>query len=311
MEPHDPIRALWVHAFRAELDALVTRFQAQVEGHVVATSDTHRTEVDTLRQRLLALSTELQQANAALTSLRNELARAHADAAERAATIERLGADLARSESERARAETEIERLGADLARSESERARAETEIERLGADLARSESERARAETEIERLETALRELNDRTRSLDEQFAAERDYVEALTRASGTLTFEAAENTLGQALEATPACLGALKARKLEGALAAIIRERGRNVVRHPLTAAEYEALAAAARAAGCELIDVPAGQRFANGTMEKAGTRPEPAEEDNVLECVMPGLRLAGSPGAIVHPRVIVATA
>jgi chromosome segregation ATPase len=290
MEPHDPIRALWVHAFRAELDALVTRFQAQVEGHVVATSDTHRTEVDTLRQRLLALSTELQQANAALTSLRNELARAHADAAERAATIERLGADLARSESERARAETEIERLG---------------------ADLARSESERARAETEIERLETALRELNDRTRSLDEQFAAERDYVEALTRASGTLTFEAAENTLGQALEATPACLGALKARKLEGALAAIIRERGRNVVRHPLTAAEYEALAAAARAAGCELIDVPAGQRFANGTMEKAGTRPEPAEEDNVLECVMPGLRLAGSPGAIVHPRVIVATA
>ena len=39
--------------------------------------------------------------------------------------------------------------------------------------------------------------------------------------------------------------------------------------------------------------------------------GARPEPADEDHVLECVMPGLRLAQSQGAVVHPRVIVATA
>ena len=38
MEPPDPIATLWIHAMRAELDAPVTRFQAQVEGHVAATA---------------------------------------------------------------------------------------------------------------------------------------------------------------------------------------------------------------------------------------------------------------------------------
>lgn len=276
MEPPDPIAALWVHAARAELEALVTRLQAQVAGHVAATAGARRAEVDALEQQVVAFAARVKEADAALAAARAELDAARAESAERAAAVERLTATN-----------------------------------ERLRADLARAEGERARAEAEVARLNATLRDVGDRARSLDEQFVAERAYVEALARAAGTPTFDAAQMALGQALEATPACFGALKARKLDVALAAAVRERGRSVTRHPLTAAEREALAAAATAAGCELIEVPAGQRFSSATMEKAAARPEPAEEDHVLECVMPGLRLAGAAGAAVHPRVVVATA
>lgn len=269
MVPPDPIAALWIHAMRAELDALVTRVQAQVEGHVAATAGARRGELDALEQQVTAFAARLQRSEAATAALQSELDRARAEAAERAAAHERLAAAH-----------------------------------ERAAADL-------ARAEAEVARLNAALRDVGARARSLDEQFVAERSYVEALTRAGGTLLFDVAQLTLGQSLEPTPACFGALKARKLDAALAAVVRERGRTVTRHPVTAAEREALGAAALAAGCELIDVPAGARFSSATMEKAGTRPEPAEEDHVLECVMPGLRLAGAAGAAVHPRVLVATA
>ena len=248
MEPPDPIAALWVHAMRAELDALVTRFEAQLKQHVSHTAGARREELDALEQQVTAFAARLQQSEAATAALQAELDRARADL---------------------------------------------------------------ARAEAEVARLTVSLRDVGARARSLDEQFVAERSYVEALTRAGGTLLFDVAQLTLGQSLEATPACFGALKARKLDAALAAVVRERGRTVTRHPLTAVEQEALAAAALAAGCELITVAAGQRFTSATMEKAGTRPEPAEEDHVLECVMPGVRLAGGQGAAVHPRVLVATA
>jgi hypothetical protein len=42
----------------------------------------------------------------------------------------------------------------------------------------------------------------------------------------------------------------------------------------------------------------------------MDKAMVQADPAEEGNVLECLMPGLRLAGTDGALVFPRVLVAT-
>jgi len=276
MEPPDPIAALWVHAMRAELDALVTRFEAQLKQHVSHTAGARREELDALEQQVTAFAARLQQSEAATAALQSELDRARAEAAERAAANQQLAA------------------ANQQLASAN----------ERLAADL-------ARAEAEVARLTASLRDVGARARSLDEQFVAERSYVEALTRAGGTLLFDVAQLTLGQSLEATPACFGALKARKLDAALAAVVRERGRTVTRHPLTAVEQEALAAAALAAGCELITVAAGQRFTSATMEKAGTRPEPAEEDHVLECVMPGVRLAGGQGAAVHPRVLVATA
>jgi len=269
MEPPDPIAALWVHAMRAELDALVIRFQAQLEQHVSHAASGRREELDAIEQQVTAFAARVQQGESSIAALQAELDRARAESAERAAANERLAATT-----------------------------------DRLAADL-------ARAEAEVARLTTSLRDVGARARSLDEQFVAERSYVEALTRAGGTLLFDVAQLTLGQSLEATPACFGALKARKLDAALAAVVRERGRTVTRHPLTAVEQEALGAAALAAGCELIPVAAGQRFSSATMEKAGTRPEPAEEDHVLECVMPGVRLAGGHGAAVHPRVLVATA
>jgi hypothetical protein len=269
MEPPDPIAALWVHAMRAELDAVVTRFEAQLKQHVAHTAGARRGELDALEEQVSALAARVQQGDAERRALQSELERARAESAERAAAHEALVATH-----------------------------------ERVSADL-------ARAEAEVARLTASLRDVGARARSLDEQFVAERAYVEALTRAGGTLLFDVAQLTLGQSLESTPACFGALKARKLDVALAAVVRERGRTVTRHPLTAVEQECLGAAAAAAGCELITVPAGQRFTSATMEKAGTRPEPAEEDHVLECVMPGVRLAGGQGAAVHPRVLVATA
>ena len=64
-------------------------------------------------------------------------------------------------------------------------------------------------------------------------------------------------------------------------------------------------------AAAAGCELVEAALGQRYSAASMDKAGERAEPAEEGLVVACVMPGLRLAGSAGSLVHPRVIVGTA
>jgi hypothetical protein len=81
--------------------------------------------------------------------------------------------------------------------------------------------------------------------------------------------------------------------------------------VARAPLTDDERAALAALAAASGCVLVEVPAGARFHAGTMDKAATRSEPSEEDLVLECLAPGLRLEGTTGSLVHPRVLVGTA
>ncbi|MCU0686313.1 MAG: hypothetical protein MUF34_29385, partial [Polyangiaceae bacterium] len=57
-------------------------------------------------------------------------------------------------------------------------------------------------------------------------------------------------------------------------------------------------------------ELIDPAPGTRFSTQTMEKAGTLADPAEEGNVTRCALPGLRLRGTDGALVFPRVVVAT-
>jgi hypothetical protein len=42
----------------------------------------------------------------------------------------------------------------------------------------------------------------------------------------------------------------------------------------------------------------------------MDKAATASDPAEEGNVLECLLPGLRRVGTDGSLVFPRVRVAT-
>jgi hypothetical protein len=76
------------------------------------------------------------------------------------------------------------------------------------------------------------------------------------------------------------------------------------------PLLERERTALTALATIAGCEEIDPPVGTRFSATSMEKSGTLSDPAEEGNVLSCALPGLRRAGTEGALVFPRVVVAT-
>jgi hypothetical protein len=79
--------------------------------------------------------------------------------------------------------------------------------------------------------------------------------------------------------------------------------------VLELPLSALERLALEHLAEAAACELIVPKLGARFSSTEMDQLDTRPDPAEEGNVLECMMPGLRLAGSDGALVFPKVRVA--
>jgi hypothetical protein len=115
----------------------------------------------------------------------------------------------------------------------------------------------------------------------------------------------------VGVSIEPNPQCYGALKSKRMDLVLGTAMRERGRTVARAPLTEAEGRALAAMSTAAGCELAPVTLGTRYASATMEKVGTRVDPADEDLVLECAMPGLRILGAPGLAVQPRVIVGVA
>ncbi len=269
MNGDDPIAKLWVHAMRAELDAVVTRVEAQLKQHVAATAGARREEVTALERQLAAFAARLRES------------------------------------------EQRVADLTARLSEREQEVARMRALHDEAAREIAALEGDRAAARAEVERLQASLREMGARVQSLDEQFEAERAFVAALTAVAGTLTFDAAQLSLGQAVEATPACYGAIKARKPDVVLAAVVRERGRSVTRYPLTRPERDALGAMADAAGCALIEVAPGARFASTSMEKVATRPEPADEDHVLECLMPGVRLADTQGAVVHPKVVVATA
>ncbi len=277
----DDTTRLWAHALRAELEAVVTRYEALARSH--AATSARRDELEALEQQLAAFAARLKESESRAADLRARLA-------ERDQQVARLTT------------------LHDNVSR---ERDTVVADARLLAEELTRARAELAAARADTTRLQGQLAEMGTRVQSLDEQFERERAFVAALTGAAGSLLFDTTQLALGQAVEATPSCLGALKARKLEAVLAQAVRERGRTVQRHPLTEAEREALASMAEAAGCELIEVPAGARFASATMEKAGTRSEPSEEDHVLECVMPGLRAAGTQGAAVHPRVIVATA
>jgi hypothetical protein len=265
--PDDPIARAWTVALRAQLDAVVAQFEAQLRQHVAYSDAAHARDLASRDARVA----ELEQALAASRAAQSQQA-----------------AELARLLGERERWTLEVRQL--------QEEARAQAaEIERLREALSDRDDEAQRLAAQVQ--------------SLDAQFAAERDFVAALAGAS-TLA-DAAQAALGAALEPTPASYAALKAKRMDAVLAGAMRERGRSAARSALGDDERRALAAAAAAAGCELVDAAPGQRFNPTAMDKAGERPEPADEGLVVACVMPGLRLAGSAGAVVHPRVIVGTA
>ena len=251
-------------ALRAELDAVVARYEALVR--VVASQGSRETD-----------------------ALRAEAARLAADNHRLAATETDLRAEIARL------------RAGEDDHKAKT--AALEARVAELSRDLADA---RARAETLSREARAAL----DATLSYEVEFADERRFVEAGKDLAGSLLGEALAAAAGRALEPGSATYAALKARGLETTLVAAVRDRGRSAVSAPLLERERTALAALAAAAGTEPIAPPPGTRFSAASMEKAGSVNEPAEEGNVVTCAMPGLRRAGTDGALVFPRVVVAT-
>jgi hypothetical protein len=167
-----------------------------------------------------------------------------------------------------------------------------------------------AEAEARVRALEDQVRAGEAATTALAEQFTQEKRFAEAFAGVSGTMLADALQGALGQKIEPTAAALGALKAKGMEAVLIAAFKERGRSVAQAPLLEREKAQLAALAAAAACDLLAPEAGVRFSAATMDKAATVSDPAEEGNVVECLLPGLRRAGTDGALVFPRVRVAT-
>jgi hypothetical protein len=229
------------------------------------------------------------------------LTRALAEVAGR--ETEALRAQLARSEADNARLRDEAGARAAEAARLGAQVAALEARVEALGG-----EASRARELAEQQQL--AAQAAQAAQAAYEEQFAAERSFVAAARDAAGSLLGEALAAAAGRAIEASSATLAALKGKGLETTLAATFKERGRTTANAPLLPREQAALPGLAAAAGCELIAPAVGTRFSAATMERGGSVSEPAEEGNVLDVAMPGLRRAGTEGALVFPRVVVAT-
>ena len=161
-----------------------------------------------------------------------------------------------------------------------------------------------------METLEAEARAGAAAASALEEQFATERRFVEAASAVAGTLLEGALELAFGRKMDASPAAYAALKGKGLEAILIAAFKERGRNVAHAPLLDREKNQLPALATAASCELVTPTHGTRFSSSLMEKVATMSDPAEEGNVVECLLPGLRRAGTEGSLLFPRVKVAT-
>lgn len=211
----------------------------------------------------------------------------------------------------------EVLRLTAEVDRARAEGAAQAAEITKLSvlaAERARRveelEGELRRARDKAGELEKAAERAQATTQAYEEQFAAERKFVDACGPLAGSLLEEVIVANLGRAVDGTSATFALLKARGLEATLAAAFKDRGRSTGHAPLLEREKAALPALAAAAGCELIVPVDGTRFSAGSMEKGGSVSDPAEEGNVVSTAMPGLRRAGTEGALVFPRVVVAT-
>lgn len=195
-------------------------------------------------------------------------------------------------------------------AHSEALAAAGGRESDGLRAEIASLKAENAALKAENDRLRAAADAALAEARAIEDTFAPERKFVEACAGIDGSLLLEAVRAAFGKDLAPTPSVYAALKGRGLDALLTQVIKERGRSAVNAPLLPREERALASLASAAGCELIIPATGTRFSVSTMDKASTVSEPAEEGNVVDCLIPGVRLAGTEGALVFPRVVVAS-
>lgn len=286
----DPFTA----ALRAELDAVVARYEAMTRAHHEALAGVLRERAEGAQRLAEALSVERDALRARDGDARTKLGRL-------SSRIEELENDAAK---ERERFNTELARarrtFDEDLAR----------ERVKLSADLARERERAERAEARVEALERELRGAKQAGEALEGAFVAERAFVDAALTIREAPLFGSLGVALGRPLEPSPPTYAALKERRPDAVLAFALNERARLLPQSPLAAAERVALTRLAEAAGGELIDPTPGTRFSSQTMDKAGTTSDPAEEGNVTRCALPGLRLRGTEGALVFPRVVVAT-
>ncbi len=324
-------------AMKAEVEAVVARYEALARAHQEALAAARDQETARLKGEISLLLSDRERSKTQDTELRAQLKQS-------AARVELLERDLAaardlaqRAEAARAEADrkaaavaTEAERkvataIGEAERKVEAARAEAQKKIDTVSAEgqrkladaAAKQEALRVEAEARIaearRKAELAEREL-DSTRhvadSLNEAFAVERALVDAAQGLDGTLLHEALRGALGAEWSPSPAVYAQIKARRPDALLSLAIKDRGRQVLTTALSEREKIALRALATAAGCELIAPEHGARFSVTAMDKASTEQDPAEEGNVLECLIPGLRLAGTEGAMVFPRVVVAT-
>lgn len=202
------------------------------------------------------------------------------------------------------------EALRSELIAVQKERDALSEQISALRAERSALKAQLDDAIARMGKLEEAAKADAARASALATQFATEARFVEAVSAASGTLLDGALEAALGRKLEADPAVYATLKSKGLETILVAALKERGRNVAHAPLLDREKSQLPALASTSGCELIAPLHGTRFSSSSMEKVATMSDPAEEGNVVECLLPGLRRAGTDGSLLFPKVKVAT-
>ena len=269
----------FVTALRAEFEAVVARYEALTRAHEQTLSAVREREADGLRGEIAALRAEGERARAREADLGSEVLALRGK-------VSALERDLAA-----ARAEALREREAASAAVAKA-------------AEAVEEERKRASA------LEVEARAAAEAAEELQGTFASERRFVEACRGLEGSMLMTALEGALGRALDRTAAASAALKARGLDNVLGQAVRERGRQAAQAPLLERERAAIGALAAAAGCSLIIPDAGVRFSPASMDKAASVSDPAEEGNVVECLVPGLRLSGTDGSLVLPRVVVAT-
>ena len=318
----DPFSA----ALRAELDAVVARYEALARTHhetlaAVREQETAKLRADTAglvsdRERARAqegeLKARLAQALARIESTERELAQAKEAAERERRAAEELGHKASAAVTEAAAGLSREQAAAA--ARLEAAKAEAREGLLRERKahkeEIGRLEAEREALTARVAELEGELGAARDAAESLGEAFSQERAFVSAGAGLAGTALAEALRGAMGAELSASPGCYAALKARRPDVILTAAVKERGRLVLSSPLAEREATALRGLAAAAGCEIIAPEPGARFSGQSMDKASVVVDPAEEGNVVECLMPGLRLAGTEGALVFPRVLVAT-
>jgi hypothetical protein len=248
-------------SLRAEIEALITRYEALVKARLEDLERSGSRDADALRAEINALRHERDSLSRELSSSR-----------------------------------TERDDLLQKLVALRSER-------DGLARDLAHANEQMEKLKVEAEAGAAAAS-------ALEEQFSAEKRFVASCTGSAGTMLDDALRAAIGRDLNPSPALYAALKAKGLEAVLVAAFKERGRTAAQAPLLEREKSALPALAAAAGCDLVIPSHGTRFSSSSMDKAATAIDPAEEGNVVECLLPGLRRSGTEGSLVFPRVRVAT-